>query len=65
MAVAGIELVINQLQLQILVELQVATITITTITRQNIEELLQVSFIFFLIVAEIFCQIIAYENLIT
>ena len=65
MAVAGIELVINQLQLQILVELQAATITITTITRQNIEELLQVSFIFFLIVAEIFCQIIAYENLIT
>jgi hypothetical protein len=49
MAVAGgIELVINQLQLQILVELLVATTTITTITRQNIEELLQVSFIFFL-----------------
>jgi hypothetical protein len=47
MAVAGIELVINQLQLQILVELLVATTTITTITRQNIEELLQVSFIFF------------------
>jgi hypothetical protein len=45
---AGIELVINQLQLQILVELLVATTTITTITRQNIEELLQVSFIFFL-----------------
>jgi len=42
MAVTGIELVINQLQLQILVELLVATTTITIITRQNIEELLQV-----------------------
>ena len=47
MAVEEIELVTNQLQLQILVELLVATTTITIITRQNIEELLQVSFIFF------------------